>query len=320
MTIKVYIIDSMFFEYSNIQMIDGEYSLTSQEFISTVDFSELSILEDEIKSSFKNLKDDQLNVEIHLIDKNNRIKYYYTDEGKEQFNIFSKNIKNNIFIHSCDWEDYNKNMVYLDEDEYIFSTTKTFRNKYEFALNIDGLFHINRFYIHDMKSLLDICNINKCKSPLNIYVNLNKDKIYNMYTSRDDLQEIDNEAISWLLINGIEHCKNCVIAGFLKKERFVQNRVPSWTLNVESFYMKGVIYHEKLFPKVLFFSSEDTSHGKTIQEKFLESADYRYKITIKMAEYLYFYCKFISNNEFTLSSMNQFNNINIYDEMLNIIK
>ena len=43
MTIKVYIIDSMFFEYSNIQMIDGEYSLTSQEFISTVDFSELSI-------------------------------------------------------------------------------------------------------------------------------------------------------------------------------------------------------------------------------------------------------------------------------------
>ena len=313
MSIKIYIINSLFYENSNVEMYNGEFLSTNQVFIPTVNFSELSLLSEKIKKIFTSLE----NVEIHLIDKNNRIKYYYTEEGREQYEIFLNNISENIYIHSCDWEDYNKTIVYSSEDEYIFATVNSYRNKYEFALNIDGLFDINRFYIHDMKKLSDIYNIKKCASPLNLFLNENN---YNeRFTSRNDLQEIDEEAIKWLLSNGIEHCKYCIIAGFLDNERFVQNKIPSWVLNVETFYMKGTIYHNELFPKILFFSEEDTSHGKTIQEKFLESAKYRYDITRKMIEYLYYYCNY-KNNDFVINNFDEFKNLNIYDYMLEIIK
>ena len=308
MTTYIYIIDSMFYEKSEVIYSDieeKEYSHTVEEFVNTINFEDLP----NVKKQLENIVNQK--VEIHLVDINNKIKYYYTNEGKLVYSNFINMLENteDIFLHKCNWGVFQKTLLFYEENTYIFTTVKKYRNKYEMGLNLDGLFYTNRYYLHNMENFNEILDEDKCTSPLNIFQKISKFNI--------DQQDVNEEAIKWLILNGIEHAKQCFIAGFLdpKIQRFVQNKVPAWTMQTETFYMKGVIYHNNLFPKEI--DIEDYQCQQTIQEKFLVNSSYRNLISLTMCKNLLYYISY-KDETFTLDKNNMFT-FEFYDKMKSII-
>jgi len=286
--VYVYIIDSMFYENSDVVSSKGIYEYTIEKFVPTIDYSELPTIFEQLELYYNS------KVEIHLVDVKNSIKHYYTDDGKKEFEVFSEAIKNkNVYVHSDTWSKFYKTIPFNLNDQYIFATSKKFINKYQMSLEYNLLTNLNFFYVNNMKSIKDIISLKKCTSPFNIYQDLSLLNLKENKTLRGDFQEIDFDSLKWLLNQGVEQTELCVKAGCLEKERFIQKRVPSWVLNPESYFMKGVIYHFSLLP----LQNSNPVTLITNQDLFIESSEYRYNIVLNMCYTLYSYCLMIQKNK-----------------------
>ena len=262
-TVHLFIFESLFSETFELHFENQEIDSSSPKFIPGMNLDNLKKAKELLIKQFTTT-----NIQIYLIDPKNRINTYYTPEGQEENEKISILIETfNISTHYCDWEEFNKNLIYNPDDEYVFATLKSFPSLYDMAAYCDSTLDINRFYISNLDKIEDVIN---CQSPLDIFSCAD---MRQAVTSRGDKQLENREEISNLLHDGYVHLKYLIIAGFLDGEKFVQNKVPSWSFNVENLFIKLIIYHNEMFPSKLNFGNGDTSSGKTIQEHFNESAE-----------------------------------------------
>lgn len=297
MSVKLYVMQSVSIETADLLFHKtGEAKGTKSKFVKGVDLKDI----DEAKTLLVN-KFKTNDVEIHLIDVEYMIKFFYTKEGKDYYRHLNQ-IKDKVIFHTIMWESYVKTIQFNDEDIHIFATKENFNNVYKFANTIDMKLAPNKFFITGIKTLSDCVN---CYCPLNIFSTNNQKDVLSV---NEEQQHVNINSIKEMLMEGLEQLELLIIAGCFDGEFFIQKKVPSWVFNVESFFMKGVILEHNMLPRVLDFGKYDNSHGKTLQELFTESAEYRKDITHKIAEVLYSYGKNYISGFFIATKMEDLRN------------
>jgi hypothetical protein len=286
-TVHLFIFESLFSETFELHFENQEIESSSPKFVLGINLDNLEIAINDLKRQFTTM-----NIKIYLIDPKNRINNYYTPKGIEEYSKISNLIKTfDISVHYCDWEEFNKNLIYNPDDEYIFATQKSFSSLYDMVAYCDSTLDINRFYISNLNKIEDVIN---CQSPLDIFSIADMRQVV---SNRGDVQFENQEEIRGLLRSGYIHLKYLILVGFLDGEKFVQQKAPSWIFNVENLFIKLIIYHNEMFPNKLNFGNNDTSSGKTIQEHFNESSEYRKVIVQSMC--LTFYNFLLQRNLIT---------------------
>lgn len=249
---------------------NGRTKFTTPEFVPCLNMNDLQRLIEQFNERFGT------EVFIHFVDPNLKIRYYYTPEGRAYFNILHDIRSNedfkNVTFHDCQWYEMRDDIeINQDNDYHIVSFDDSFECSYDF-LNFLELKVYNNVYIkYGIKSLMEIID---AKCPYNVFGAPDE-----FLTTMGEPAEQDHDALMWIIENGVRTVQAHIKAGFLAKERYVQVAVPCWTLNVESHFIKGIILEYEIFPPKKIMYSKRVCIGKTIQEKFTESAEYRYLIT-----------------------------------------
>lgn len=278
----IYIIDCGSFEKSTNEFTnEGVLKRSTAVFVENIDLTKI----EKMVENYKNIIGKDLIV--HLVDKNFKIRYYYTYEGQKYFNMIhdlQKRTDIKIIFHDCEWYELDKSDIINNTSiVHYIATTQSFINIYDFTnwLGFRIYDHIFLKYgFTDFDDLIDSKKINMV-IPYNIYGNQED------YITIENLPpHIDIEAVEWIIENGVKTVQAHIKAGFYDKERYVQNRIPCWTLNTESHFIKGIIEEYEIFPPIIVSAIIGDITSKTIQEKFQESADYRFVILEKMCEIL----------------------------------
>ena len=188
--------------------------------------------------------------------------------------------QNKHFIfHDCLWKTFMDTATFDTENHHIFISPGSYINHYDF-FNYLGLNIAKNYYVaYDFNTLLNVNYVN----PYNIF---GKNNPNNEVDSLGNKVYFDYDAIVWIIENGVTTINHMIRAGIYDKERFVQHPVPPWILNVENYFTKGVILEYELFPEKKVVITSRLCIGKLTQEKFLESANYRYIIYDFMARVL----------------------------------
>jgi len=310
MVVHIFLIDSMFYENSEIEFRNSSAENTVSQFVEVVNLDNMEQTLELCKQKFQSPE-----VTITIVDMKCQRTYYETLEGITAFGNF-KNLTQiyNIKLVPKIWEDYIKELTFISEDDYIFANAENFTNLYEMALLHDTVPNINFFYVKNITSFDQILD---CQSPLNIFMFSKQNPT--IKNTRIGPQYCNNEDIKWLLKNGFDHLRNCIIAGFLRNERFVQKDVPAWTFQVENFFMKGIIIHNHCIPRKVNFGLEDNFGVAITQETFNTSTKYREIIIKTMITTLYFFILYFNNNEIIVevNEPNDFENLEILDSLEN---
>lgn len=275
----IYIIGGFPHEKHSTKMSNhGEIKSTTPEFVDGFDIDDIA----KIILYFQSILN--IEIKIHLVDKSFGIRYYYTPEGKKYFNKlhdFKENEEfSNVTFHDCSWDTILEDGISIDLQNiyYIVTNDTDFENNYDFY-NFIGLKIYDNVYVK--YGLTDILDLKTATVPFNVFGNNN-----DYQTILGERPSENKKSIKWIIENGVSTYKNFVKCGFLKRERFVQQSVPTWVLNVESHFTKGIILEYELLPPRKIIFTAKLCIGKTIQEKFIESADYRYEITDHIAKVL----------------------------------
>lgn len=269
--VHVYIIGGISYEkHTPVFSENGESKYTVPEFVEMLNMDELNKLIDGMRESTGR------EVTVHFVDPKLKIRYYYTPEGRAYFNhlhdIRTSDEYKNVIFHDCQWYEMRDDFkVDKQNDYYILTVDNEYENLYDFLNFLEMKVYDCVYLKYGITSMLDVFD---ARCPYNIF---GVPDDYETSIGEPPLE--DPDAINWIIENGVATVKAFINAGFLEKERYIQAAVPCWTLNVESHFTKGIILEYELFPprKVVF--NEKLCVGKTIQEKFTESADYRYTIT-----------------------------------------
>lgn len=317
MTITLFIIDSMFYEYFDIVLDDNGIALeTIPKFVKTIDFS---IGKQKIMDIFSRKSD---RVEIYLVDDKNKINMFYTEEGKKEFNKFKENTKKYNLVTNR-WSLFQQNYEFNDGDIYIFATIQKFKSTYEMASDLNIKLKPNHYFCHSLSNLNEILDETLCYSPFNPFTKYEYIIPIDSLGRRLKIPNITDE-IKILINDGIEHLENCIKAGFLNKEKFVQQPVLSWTMNIFTLFMHsciinlGLDYFEGNKVEGIYSDGSKMSF-KIPQEEFMISVEYRYKVVITMIEVLYtFFRAYLSKEHFKLN-IETFTNPNTYIEMKRLL-
>ena len=279
--IHIFVIESCFYE-SYTRNYDEEGNILDIKSIAPVEglkLDEIDILKEMASEYIGNFCTNPVS-SVTLVDPNYQIKYFYTKEGKQHFKELSKilNTENsNIRIVNKHWHDFIESYIFDPINHYFFITKKKFDNCYKF-FNYLGLHLSNNFYCcYSAKSMQDI---NKSKCYFNIF-NASKEK-----TSIQTKPTFDSKAVEFMVNYALDTLEQMKLAGFHKKENFVQNIIESWVLNVESYFTKGVILEKKINPANRIINYEGFCFGNTRQEAFCESAEYRFMVYFEICNAL----------------------------------
>lgn len=271
-SVHVYLLNLSSYERHDMVYDDeGNPEKTEAVFVDGPNLVELDAME-EIVSRF--FPDDLIpDLVIHFVDPYYKLNHYSTTDGKLYYNKLHKikNGENSRFyqFHDVSWNCIQEDVVINPDDVYFFMSGDNFINDYDFFNFLNIKVSNNVFVNYNVKSFRDI---SETRTPYNIF---GIEHIQNSFDILGNEVFYDEEAIEWMTENGVSHCKLLKEACVHKKERFIQSKLPSWCLNVESHYMKGIILEYEIFPDRKIIFSERLCIGKTIQEKFLESANYR---------------------------------------------
>ncbi len=307
--LNLFIIESMFSE--NAELVfdpstksekikssgpEGTTVSSTPYFVPGIDMDNISNIISQLISDFGDIP-----IKIHLIDPNYRIRFFYTEKGKEEYEKLLKLIKEfEMETHCCSFEEFLKTYSFIVEDDYIFASYKTYKDNYEYVAYLDGILDLNRYYIHGCSTVDDILNY---ISPLNIFKGPD---LREYQTTNGQSQFEDKKVINKMINDGILQLSYLIDAGCLEAENFIQREIPSWVLQVENLFMKLVIYHNELFPRKLNFGPSDNSNGKKMQEYFCESGKYRQLIVQCMCLTVYNYNKLNGKQLPSLESYNMF--------------
>lgn len=241
---------------------------------------------------------------VRFVSQQYKINCYKTPEGKEYFaelhSMKTSDMNSQQFsFHDCHWNEFFEDFIPDPNCHYFFICPQKFENDYDF-LNYLGLPCNDNYYLfHGIERLTQIGD---AQASFNVFTG---NPIDDAVDSCGNPIVWDEDAISWLIENGVSHIEWLKKSGIPERERFIQNPIPSWTLNIESVFMKGIIVEYELYPVVKLVipvgQEEENDQnalnynnavskkyytGKTIQEKFMESAEYRWLIFDHMCRVL----------------------------------
>lgn len=286
MSVCLYIIESANYEQSILHFNEDKKVTHSTEKINDdfIDFRSIGRIVGEIFERYKK------NVTVFFIDRQYRIDYYYTPEGIEENNFIKEIIKNGTieceFLCS-NWYDFVQTFdKFLDEDDHIFVTRKSFINCYDMA-NFLKLSPKRNFYFKwNLKSLDEILH---ARSYYNIFSSIPKneqiDTLGNFQFNGDE----DLNSINWIVEYGVSQVKQLILAGCLQRERFLQCHVESWVTNVFSPFSAGVIIEYDMYLVDESTKTNTIFQGQSPQKCFNELCDYRYFLVDYMCRCL---CKY----------------------------
>lgn len=294
MSVYVFIIES-----ANTEIFEREYENREVKDVKVAEFK-VKMNIDNIEQMIEDIH-SKFNKEVKVIfvDSQYQIKYYYSDEGKEEFeNIQAiRNDLPQLVFHNCDWYQFLPHFEGIESDnDYVFATANDFDNEYIFANYLEVPLKGNCYFIWDINDIVDVVN---AKAYYNIFSrilrNEQKDSLGNQLIP-------DFDTINWIIEEGCTQVQGLISSGCLQYQRFIQSKVDPWILNPYSIFSKGVIIETGLIPQphpdVL---DSKILKGLTIQEQFNEDAIYRYNLTDFMCRILSKYAlefgkiSFISN-------------------------
>lgn len=301
---EVIIIDGSSYEkFERTFTKTGEIKDVKSKFIEVLPLRDIDAMIESVHERVSHVTNSH--VFVRLVGKQYKINHYQTPEGKEYFRELhtfktDETANEQYAFHDCSWSEFFEDFAPDANCHYFFVSPETFENDYDF-FNYLGLPCVDNYYVcHGVKRLTEI---RKARCPLNIFSGCS---VEDSFDTCGNPVHIDQDAISWLIEYGVTQTEFLKAAGIPTKERFIQNPIPSWVLNTESYFMKGVIVEYELYPTVKIVlppgqEEEESDHnssnynnavskkyyiGKTIQEKFLESANYRLNIFDHMCRVL----------------------------------
>lgn len=271
-SVNIFLLNISSYEKHNlIYDKNGNPEKTDPEFVHGINLLEMDLMKKMIIDKFP--QDFDIEFSVHFVDPNYKINHYYTDEGKVYYNKLNsiKTGKESMFysFHDVSWNNLKNDFYITDEDIYYFMSTDDFVNDYDFFNYLEIKITNNVFVNYNIKSLKDIKD---ARNPYNIFGTELVEKSLDFFENKVSYNE---NSVRWMTENGVKHCILLKEALVHKKERYIQSNLPPWCLNVESHYMKGIILEYEIFPERKIILNEKLCIGKTIQEKFLESAQYR---------------------------------------------
>lgn len=303
----VYFLNFLSRERHIINKVDGKLDdKTEVIFEPGADINELGDFENMMN---ENLVGDSDNLYVNFVDPYYKVNKFYTDEGKKYYNSVSKirrsDMSEFITFHDVDWAVLRDSVTIDSDSNYFFITSDDFVNSYDF-FNYLGIKISNNVYVrYGAKSFGDVFGSLErfigiygdeeqqetlplsleLVNPFNVYGGIQYGNYQDSYGNEPTY---DHDAIEWIIENGITHVEFLKKSGVHYRERFMLSNIPSWCLNVSSHYMMGIILEYELLPMKNIFSNDVVVTGKTPQEKFLESSEYRARILEYMIKTILF--------------------------------
>ena len=214
--------------------------------------------------------------EIHFVDQNYLINRFYTDEGKHYFNTLRQSFLDNenlVRISDCRPDKFFENLKIDNSYAYMIVSYDSFLDEYHFFNYLDIPMNDNIFVCWNLRDIMDVLN-SKC-----FYDAFKADIIddsLDCFHNKRTFNPKSFKALMEVAIVQTEFLKN---AGFLDRERFIQKRIPAWTLNIECApFSSGIIIRYGLYPEKKYTTDGIVCYKRTVMEHFQESADYRYQI------------------------------------------
>lgn len=299
MTVYVFIIESGNTEVFEQTFVNREVdNVIPQSFTVKMNIDKFDEMVTSVSQRFSD------NTMVLFVDEQYHIKYYYTNEGKEELDKLNllKEKKDQVQFCNCNWMEFMLNFGGLDDTaNYVFATSENFENIYDMANFLQLPINPNCYFVWNCN---DITDCNNAKSYYNIFSSTPKIK---QIDSLGEPVTIDDQAIKWIIEYGVRQIQGFIEAGILKKEAYIQRYVDQWILNPHSYFSKGIIIEYDLKPKPPLPGEQKILKGLTVTEQFNEDASYRYQIADKICRIL---CKYglefnkittINNNPHTVN-------------------
>lgn len=282
MSVYVFIVES-----GNTEVFQRDYEDREVNDVKVIDFNvkmNIDKIEDMIESVNSKFNKD---VKVIFVDSQYQIKYYYSEEGREDYeNLLAIREELPFLIfHNCDWYQFLPHFEGIDsENDYIFASSMDFENEYEFTNYLEVPLKSNCYFIWNIHDITEIIN---AKAYYNLFSRILRN---NQKDSLENKLIPDENVINWIVEHGCTQVQGLIKAGCLEHQRFIQAQVDPWILNPYSIFSKGVIIETGLIPHPHPDVSESKIlKGLTIQEQFNEDATYRYNLTNFMCRIL---CKY----------------------------
>jgi hypothetical protein len=265
-TVVVFIIGGAGYETSEPEFTkSGEGKRTRESFVPGVDLDELVSVVDSLQEFYN------LPVEVHMVDALFKIRYYSTPEGQAYFNKLH-NLREEmspvVRFHDCHWYEFRKTLTMNENSHYYFGTHRSYDSPYT-AFNVLELTLQDNVYLKTgIQSIADVVDA-EC------YYNVFRNRDDSYASSRGTIPREDPEEIRAFLAGAVVVMNSFREAGFFNQGPYVQSRIRTHVLQTEGVFVKGLILEYEIYPQERIIVSEKLSTGKTIQEKFTESASYR---------------------------------------------
>lgn len=218
---------------------------------------------------------------------NNRIDYFYTDEGKRFYNRISElsTINNSIFSVSfieCSVRDYLSNLEIDPNIHYIFASNKKFEHEYDYANYLSLPMEGNIFYAWGIENIQDVLN-SKCF--YNIYGNEKNEECFDCF---GNTRSFNINSVKNVIKRASIQCKFLKNARILDISEFISAGIPPYVLNIEcEIFSAGIIIYYGLFLPKKFTSSGEEIKQNTPQIEFCENSSYRYQLLDTMLRVLF---------------------------------
>lgn len=274
MTVFVFIVESGNTEEFESTFVNREIDdLQVKQYKENMNIMSVEKMMDDVSGIFRD------SVFTIFVDEQYQIQHYYTDEGLEEHKRVSSLEENQEFfkVCRCNWYEFIPNFGGLDDSShYIFMTSKNFKNAYDMANYLQLPLNNNCYFLWNSNNITDAVNA-KC------YYNIfSSTKRISQINSLGDKVVEDEEAISWIVENGVSQIKEMIRAGILAKEAFIQRDVERWSINPYSYFSKGIIIEYGMKPKPPTSGDPKIMKGLTIVEEFNRSSEYRFQILDSM--------------------------------------
>lgn len=281
MTVFVFIIESANREIFETEFENGEIqNISSSTYVEHLNIDNFQEMNDIVSTKFS---DDVVTV---FVDENYQVKYYYTEQGEEEYEKIQALEAETDIVQVCrsNWMEFLPSFGGLDDTaNYVFVSSKNFKNVYDMANFLQLPINNNCYYIWNCKDIREA---------------VNAESYYNIFSStkrKDQIDTLGNEvkidysAINWIVEQGVSQIKLMIKAGLLNKEPYIQAFIDQWALNPHSYFSKGIITEYGLKPKPPTEGDAKILKGLTIVEQFNRSLEYRYLIVDIMSKIL---CKY----------------------------
>lgn len=281
MTVYVFVVESGNEEILESSFVDRKIDdIKSATYKENINIESMNEMIAEVSNRFQD------SVFTVFVDSRYQEQYFRTPEGIEEHERIKllETMTETVKVCRCNWMEFMFEFSGIDDSSnYIFMSSKNFKNVYEMAYHLQLPIGNNCYFCWNCDDITDAID---AKSYYNIFSSTKR--IKQIDSLRENLT-IDDEGIKWIIEDGVSQIKEMIKAGFLGREAFIQSFVEPWSINPCSYFSKGIIIEYGMKPKPPSGGDPKILKGLTVTELFNRSADYRYEILDRMMKII---CKY----------------------------